>query len=415
MSEIQWFIQVAEGKKAGPVSFEKLQQFAQKRKFFPTTKVRSTEEGAVWVTASSVPGLFDEEKEVDEKKEEPQEQALPSIFDAAAPSEGSSVVVSSEDSSAPVEAAAVETETTEQPASGSTSLAINVGDGSSAAVVKVSPFAINPKAGSSTKKGFVDPKAGSSTKKPLIEPKKKDDKPTEKKTSGGGFFGFGSKKKEDEPSQPEKTETKEKPSKKVSIGGSSEDSSARKISIGGSSDGSASRKIVIGGAAVEKPKESGFPKIMIGQPKDEPKSDDSASEPETGVEMEPLPESLETTSEQESDFAAPLSDFAVSEPDETEAAVASVPQAKKEEKTSEAVAAVHVGVPIWLHLGVVLILAAAFVGGGTLHYLAALKVEEALSSKHDAPKSTTTKSDKAGKPAAKAEKPKESAEDELEQ
>lgn len=70
MSEIQWYIQVEVGKKAGPIPFERLQQIARQGKIFPKTNVRSTEDGAVWTPAEDVPGLYEEDKEETSEEEE---------------------------------------------------------------------------------------------------------------------------------------------------------------------------------------------------------------------------------------------------------------------------------------------------------------------------------------------------------
>lgn len=68
MSEIQWYIQVGPGKKAGPISFERLQKIARQGKIFPSTKVRSDETGAAWVPAHEIPDLFDEAPPADESE-----------------------------------------------------------------------------------------------------------------------------------------------------------------------------------------------------------------------------------------------------------------------------------------------------------------------------------------------------------
>lgn len=57
MSDVRWYIQIEPGKKAGPVSFDKLQQLAAEGRFFPETKLRSTQEGAVWIFAKELDGL----------------------------------------------------------------------------------------------------------------------------------------------------------------------------------------------------------------------------------------------------------------------------------------------------------------------------------------------------------------------
>jgi hypothetical protein len=56
--EIQWFIQIADGKKAGPISWEHLKKFAEQKRVLPETKVRSTQSGSVWVPAGTIPDLF---------------------------------------------------------------------------------------------------------------------------------------------------------------------------------------------------------------------------------------------------------------------------------------------------------------------------------------------------------------------
>lgn len=55
---VEWFIQVADGKKAGPISFERLKGFAVRGKIAPKTNVRSTDTDAAWQPAALVPGLF---------------------------------------------------------------------------------------------------------------------------------------------------------------------------------------------------------------------------------------------------------------------------------------------------------------------------------------------------------------------
>ncbi|MDR0338577.1 MAG: hypothetical protein LBI18_16010 [Planctomycetaceae bacterium] len=57
--EIQWFIQIADGKKAGPISWERLKKFAEQKKLLPSTKIRNTLPDAVWVLAETIPDLFD--------------------------------------------------------------------------------------------------------------------------------------------------------------------------------------------------------------------------------------------------------------------------------------------------------------------------------------------------------------------
>jgi hypothetical protein len=61
--EIQWYIQIADGKKAGPVSWERLKKFAEQKKLLPETKVRSTMPDAVWVSAETIPNLFENTEE----------------------------------------------------------------------------------------------------------------------------------------------------------------------------------------------------------------------------------------------------------------------------------------------------------------------------------------------------------------
>ncbi|MDR2706506.1 MAG: DUF4339 domain-containing protein [Planctomycetaceae bacterium] len=56
--EVQWFIQIADGKKAGPISWEHLKKFAGQKRLLPETKVRSTQPDAVWVPAGTIPDLF---------------------------------------------------------------------------------------------------------------------------------------------------------------------------------------------------------------------------------------------------------------------------------------------------------------------------------------------------------------------
>jgi hypothetical protein len=56
--EIQWFIQIADGKKAGPISWEHLKKFMEQKRLLPETKVRSTQSGSVWVPAGTIPNLF---------------------------------------------------------------------------------------------------------------------------------------------------------------------------------------------------------------------------------------------------------------------------------------------------------------------------------------------------------------------
>lgn len=62
MSNVQWYIQVEVGKKAGPVSFEKIRQLVAEGKLVPETKIRSTEDGAAWTRAGDFDGLFAETK-----------------------------------------------------------------------------------------------------------------------------------------------------------------------------------------------------------------------------------------------------------------------------------------------------------------------------------------------------------------
>ena len=60
MSELQWYIQVSVGKKAGPISFERLKELVEQKRIFPGTNVRSTAPDAAWTSAKDVPGLFSE-------------------------------------------------------------------------------------------------------------------------------------------------------------------------------------------------------------------------------------------------------------------------------------------------------------------------------------------------------------------
>ena len=55
---VEWYIQVGDGKKAGPISFERLKGFAERGKIQPTTNLRSTETDAAWMLARNVPGLY---------------------------------------------------------------------------------------------------------------------------------------------------------------------------------------------------------------------------------------------------------------------------------------------------------------------------------------------------------------------
>ncbi len=77
MSDIQWYIQVEEGKKAGPLPFDRLQRLAAKGKIGPETNVRTTETGAVWTPARTVSGLFSETETTEKSSGD---RPLPSIF-----------------------------------------------------------------------------------------------------------------------------------------------------------------------------------------------------------------------------------------------------------------------------------------------------------------------------------------------
>lgn len=80
MPVFEWYIQVAEGKKAGPISFERLKSFAERGKIFPKTKVRSTEAESVWTPAGAVPELFpgiDPKEYAEPEKAEPEKVAEP--------------------------------------------------------------------------------------------------------------------------------------------------------------------------------------------------------------------------------------------------------------------------------------------------------------------------------------------------
>jgi hypothetical protein len=57
MSGDLWYIKVAEGKKAGPVSFDKLCELVKQGKVITTTALRRVT-GSAWISASSVGGLF---------------------------------------------------------------------------------------------------------------------------------------------------------------------------------------------------------------------------------------------------------------------------------------------------------------------------------------------------------------------
>lgn len=368
MADVQWFIQVGDGKKAGPVSFEKLQQLAEKKKFFPTTKIRSTEEGAVWVAAETVPGLFNTENAESEAAENP----LPSIFGTAASTTDDSAVADSETPAAIVVEPA--SEPAEQPESGSAAVSINIGDGSSsAATVKVSPFAINPKGSGAAKKGFVDIK-GKGKKEP--QPSEKSTPPTEKK-AGGGFFGFagGTAKKKDESSV-----VANKPTEKDA-------STPAKKSTGGSSDGSTTRKIMIGAPASEK--STGFPKISIGAKESKPEVEPAAVSTEPTAESseeqtaEAVPSFFADVESAPADLKAPVDETpeTVATAEETMGKSALSGRSKSGEPSNQTVpVAVQGGssVPVWLLVAMIVVLSLALIVNGVLVYLAAAKIENAV-------------------------------------
>lgn len=90
MSDIQWYIQVEEGKKAGPVPFERLQALAAKGKILPETNIRTADAGSVWKPAGNVPGLF---AETAESGAASGEQTLPSIFSDSFSGEGEAAII----------------------------------------------------------------------------------------------------------------------------------------------------------------------------------------------------------------------------------------------------------------------------------------------------------------------------------
>lgn len=62
--EILWFVQIADGKKSVPISWERLKNLAEQKKVLPDTKVRNNLPNAVWVPAETIPNLFENLEEV---------------------------------------------------------------------------------------------------------------------------------------------------------------------------------------------------------------------------------------------------------------------------------------------------------------------------------------------------------------
>lgn len=132
MSEIQWYIQIGAGKKAGPISFERLRQIARQGKIFPTTNVRNTEDGSVWMPAKDVSGLYEEDVEETATGNDAEESV-----EAGEPEQDS-----------PENEVATETEPAQTPV-----VQINVGPPKEKSKpVKKTAFKIDPRKGSQEKK-----------------------------------------------------------------------------------------------------------------------------------------------------------------------------------------------------------------------------------------------------------------------
>lgn len=301
MSEIQWYIQVGGGKKAGPISFERLKELANQLRIFPGTNVRSTESESVWMPAKDVPNLFSQDEEktpepvaVSEESEPKPIENEPEIKenepgtvppDETSPTEPSASVSNTDDenipqtedsqmAAIPINESPKETEVEikiAEPKKASSSFTIDTGKTSQkSSPAKNSAFAID------TGKSSSKPEAASLE---TAEAEKKDEKPTPETIH-------------DTDSDLLKTKKEEK------------SSAAVKISIGGVSDkkgkekkpekSSAAFAISVGGGISEKKKEKPSVKIdnvesedvsekdsagLIDQKKTSKKSKDKASSP----------------------------------------------------------------------------------------------------------------------------------------
>jgi hypothetical protein len=160
-SKIQWYIQVGDGKKAGPVPLERLQQLVKTGKVFPNTHIRSTQSGSTWIPANTVSGLFPDHSAEPNNLTEP------------------------------------ESPKNDQKSSSIATFMINVGGD-------------KPKADTTTKNAFkINPKKSE-------QKEKKEEKSEEKKNSS--FFSFGTKPKSEEKKEDKnKTKTSDKSAVAVKI------------------------------------------------------------------------------------------------------------------------------------------------------------------------------------------------------
>ncbi|MDR1962869.1 MAG: DUF4339 domain-containing protein [Planctomycetaceae bacterium] len=259
--EILWFIQIAEGKKAGPISLERLKKFAEQKKLLPDTKVRSTQSDATWVLAKTVPGLFSE----DEKQEiAPTETDLlesVTVMKKIAEDFSDKSVEKNDEKSA------VEIKSDEKKGSSVSSFSIKVGgDQSSSNVTSKHVFKID------TKKS--------------VPKENKETKNEEKKSKG--LFGFGVQKSKvkTEEKKADVTAKDSEPEKKKT---SDQSVSSIKVSIGSTKEKDKNKEQ----SSVSAP--TSF--LISTEPTSEPAeelSQEEFSEPEESDEMEPKTDIAET-------------------------------------------------------------------------------------------------------------------------
>lgn len=155
MSDVQWYILVAPGKKVGPASFERICELAAQGKIKPTTRIRD-DAGGQWIPVAEVPGVFPTSGESPASTADQREKTVDKALET------------------------VETPEIAVPES-SEAVAADLGLGvEDATVVAVEAPKINP---------FAVRKEGRESGAKTRETKSRD------KTSGGGFALFGSKDK----------------------------------------------------------------------------------------------------------------------------------------------------------------------------------------------------------------------------